>query len=236
MERSLEERKKMLEENINLVYSCVNKYDIQKEQDKEDAIQEGMVRLWRSTATWDKSKGRLSTYVYSAVNREIGLFLHRRAGVTRKSNNHSYSDIDKAEVVVIKNKDKTFDEVMTIINDLRYNVDKNYLAEFYNRTMNGSVSLNVILDKQDESVNVEKTAEDDSFRESIFCLINKEIRPRMSSKNTDVYRRYVERVMNGDICIYTSTGREFGLSHERVRQIVSKGNSIMKRLLSDYKK
>ena len=219
-----------------MVYSCVNKYDIQGEQDKEDAIQEGMIRLWRSTATWDRSKGKLSTYVYSAVNREIGLFLYRRAGATRKSNNHSYSDIDKAEVVVIKNKDKTFDEVMTIINDLRYNVDKNYLSEFYNRTMNGNVSLNAILDKQDESVNVEKTAEDDSFRESIFHLIDKEIRQKMSPKNVDVYRRYVERVMNGDIGVYTSTGREFGLSHERVRQIASKGNLIMKKLLSDYKR
>ena len=59
MKRSLEERRKMLEKNINLVYSCVDKYDIQGEQDKEDAIQEGMTRLWRSTATWDKSKGSL---------------------------------------------------------------------------------------------------------------------------------------------------------------------------------
>lgn len=58
----------------------------------------------------------------------------------------------------------------------------------------------------------------------------------MSPKNVDVYRRYVERVMNGDISVYTSTGREFGLSHERVRQIASKGNLIMKKLLSDYKR
>lgn len=236
MKRSLEERRKMLEKNINLVYSCVNKYDIQGEQDKEDAIQEGMTRLWRSTATWDKSKGSLSTYVYSAVSKEIGLFLYRRAGVTGKTNNISYTDRNKAEVVVVKNKDKTFDEIMAIVNDLHYNVDKNYLAEFYNRTMNGSVSLDAILDKQDESVNVEKTVEDDSFRESIFHLIDKEIRRKMSPKNVDVYRRYVERIMNGDIGVYTSTGREFGLSHERVRQIASKGNLIMKKLLSDYKR
>lgn len=68
---------KLVEENINLVYSVVNKYYPTFRQD-EDIIQCGMLGLCQAADTWDESRGKFSTFAYTCIIYEIIREFHRR--------------------------------------------------------------------------------------------------------------------------------------------------------------
>lgn len=60
------EREKMFEDNIPLVYFLVKKY-YPTFAGNEDVIQEGKIGLWQGVQTYDESKGKLSSYLASCI-------------------------------------------------------------------------------------------------------------------------------------------------------------------------
>lgn len=71
-----EERNNLIEDNMKIVYSIVNKYPPGLRDD--DLIQIGMLALIQAVDTWDESRSKLSTWAYMLVSREIRRELRRR--------------------------------------------------------------------------------------------------------------------------------------------------------------
>lgn len=65
-----EEQKKLVEENMNLVYFTLSRYYPWLLQD-EDARSVGMIGLMIAAQNWDPSRGKFSTFAVKVIKREI---------------------------------------------------------------------------------------------------------------------------------------------------------------------
>ncbi|SER70730.1 RNA polymerase sigma factor, sigma-70 family [Gracilibacillus ureilyticus] len=57
---------KVLKENERIIHYLIHKYKIRDEEG--EFFQEGMIALWHATETYDPSKMKLSTYIYSCIS------------------------------------------------------------------------------------------------------------------------------------------------------------------------
>ncbi|MGO0861661.1 sigma-70 family RNA polymerase sigma factor [Clostridioides difficile] len=107
--RSLEERNKLVEDNINLVHFIINKhfkYFLRKYPYlQEDLFQEGSIGLYKSTCYFDENRGKFSTIA--------GVYIlgHLKTFTTRYVKKHYRNDIDSFEKCVYRN---TYNEEIRI--------------------------------------------------------------------------------------------------------------------------
>ncbi|MBY2477581.1 sigma-70 family RNA polymerase sigma factor [Clostridioides difficile] len=99
--RSLDERNKLFEDNMNLVPFVINKYFkcfLRKYPYlREDLFQEGSIGLYKATYCFDESKGKFSTIAFPCI---LGCL---RRFATRYVKKHYRSDIDSFEKCFYKN-------------------------------------------------------------------------------------------------------------------------------------
>ena len=85
-----EEKNKLAEENLGLVYLVVNKeftYEKTTESDRENYIEEGMIGLAKAINTFNPSKGaKFSTYAYTCIKFEINSYVRKKNNHKRKIN------------------------------------------------------------------------------------------------------------------------------------------------------
>lgn len=83
-----EEKNKLAEENLGLVYLVVNKeftYEKTTESDRENYIEEGMIGLAKAINTFNPSKGaKFSTYAYTCIKFEINSYVAKQKTLKRK--------------------------------------------------------------------------------------------------------------------------------------------------------
>lgn len=94
-----EEKNKLAEENLGLVYSVINKeftYEKTTESDRENYIEEGMIGLAKAINTFNPSKGaKFSTYAYICIKSEINSYVRKRNNHKRKINYVCKNSIDE---------------------------------------------------------------------------------------------------------------------------------------------
>lgn len=91
----LEERNKLVEDNINLVYHIVNKY-FNKYGDGEEFISEGYIGLIRAANAYDKdTKLKFSTFACNCIYNEISKSLAIQNYDCRKANLNTFSVFEK---------------------------------------------------------------------------------------------------------------------------------------------
>lgn len=99
--RSLEERNKLFEDNINLVHFIINKHFkcfLRKYPYlKEDLFQEGSIGLYKATCYFDENKGTFSTIAWPYI---LG---HLMRFTTRYVKKHYRNDIDSFEKCIYRN-------------------------------------------------------------------------------------------------------------------------------------
>ncbi|MCC0654805.1 MULTISPECIES: sigma-70 family RNA polymerase sigma factor [unclassified Clostridioides] len=99
--RSLEERNKLFEDNINLVHFIISRYFnyfLRKYPYlKEDLFQEGCIGLYKATCCFDERKGKFSTIAFPYALGYLMKF------TTRYVKKHYRSDIDSFEKCVYRN-------------------------------------------------------------------------------------------------------------------------------------
>ncbi|MCC0697427.1 sigma-70 family RNA polymerase sigma factor [Clostridioides sp. ES-S-0048-02] len=99
--RSLEERNKLVEDNIDLVHFIINKYFKyflgRYPYLQEDLFQEGSIGLYKATFCFDESKGKFSTIAFQYILGYLMTF------TTRYVKKHYRSDIDSFEKCVYEN-------------------------------------------------------------------------------------------------------------------------------------
>lgn len=72
-----EKQKKLVEDNMKLVYFVLHKYYPAYAYD-EDIAQIGMLGLCKAATTFDEMKGKFSTYAFRVIKNEIGMEFRRR--------------------------------------------------------------------------------------------------------------------------------------------------------------
>lgn len=72
-----EEKVKVFNENIHLVYAVIAKMKLSTHPDIEDIVQEGMIGLIHSVMSHDESQGSLSTYSFAIIKGYIKNYLNR---------------------------------------------------------------------------------------------------------------------------------------------------------------
>ena len=71
-------KQKLIEDNMNLVYSLVSK-EYPTYINDEDIIQSGMLGLCKAAEKWDESKSQFSTFAWRCIRNEIAMEFRRRA-------------------------------------------------------------------------------------------------------------------------------------------------------------
>lgn len=71
-------KQKLIEDNMNLVYSYVSKYYPTYLQD-EDIIQCGMLGLCKAAEAWDETQSKFSTFAFKCIGNEIRYEFRKRA-------------------------------------------------------------------------------------------------------------------------------------------------------------
>ena len=105
-----EEKNKLAEENLGLVYLVVNKeftYEKTTESDRENYIEEGMIGLAKAINTFNPSKGaKFSTYAYTCIKFEINSYVRKKNNHKRKINYVCKNSIDEILNILGKMKIK----------------------------------------------------------------------------------------------------------------------------------
>lgn len=89
-------KKKFIEENINLVYFIINKYYKSYSKD-EDIIQCGMLGLCKAAERWEPTKSKFSTFAGSCIRNEIKYELQARTKRQVECSLESLMEGDKSE-------------------------------------------------------------------------------------------------------------------------------------------
>ncbi|EMJ5513362.1 sigma-70 family RNA polymerase sigma factor [Clostridioides difficile] len=114
--RSLEERNKLFEDNINLVHFIISRYFncfLRKYPYlKEDLFQEGYIGLHKATCCFDESKGKFSTIAFSYISGYLKTFTNKYA------KKHYRNDIDSFEKCIYRD---TYGEEIRIEDKLASN-------------------------------------------------------------------------------------------------------------------
>ena len=77
-----EKEKRLVEDNMKLVYFIINKYYPAFIHD-EDLKQIGMLGLCKAAMTFDETKGLFSTYSFRVIKNEIGMEFRRRRNLSQ---------------------------------------------------------------------------------------------------------------------------------------------------------
>lgn len=110
------DRKKLIEDNLNLVYFVVRKYYPAFRND-EDIIQCGMLGLCNAARIWTEGKSAFSTYASLAISNEIIRELNKRNHrVVTFSINRVDSETDEEVDYLNLLVDDTFDDNIDIFN------------------------------------------------------------------------------------------------------------------------
>lgn len=93
-----EEQKKLVEDNVKLVFFVINKFFPCYAQD-EDMISIGTMGLLKAAQKWTPEKGKFSTLAVTAIKHQIGLEIQKSKRQLRDdSKNRFENDSDKYDV------------------------------------------------------------------------------------------------------------------------------------------
>ncbi|MER0283478.1 sigma-70 family RNA polymerase sigma factor [Clostridioides difficile] len=130
--RTLEERNKLFEGHIKLIWFVINKYYnfflIDYPHLKEDLFQEAAIGMWKATKCYDEKRGKFSTIARICILGNLNKFL------TRYAKKHYRNDIDSIEKSIHR---KRSGEEMKIKDSLEAdsNIENIYVIEdFINRS------------------------------------------------------------------------------------------------------
>lgn len=97
MNKLTDEQRKLIEENMNLVYFTVDRY-FKKSYfivEKEELIQEGFFSLCKCIPFYDEKKGKISTFIVKCIKKHLSFYIMKRV-----KNNIQTCDISKVENII----------------------------------------------------------------------------------------------------------------------------------------
>ena len=114
----MQNRQRLIEDNINLVYSLVSKeYPTYLHDD--DIIQSGMLGLCKAAERWDETKSKFSTYAWKCIRNEINQeFINRKPHSKNISLGTKVGEDGTLEDVLVGDEDVDFVDTATFCETL----------------------------------------------------------------------------------------------------------------------
>lgn len=120
----------MVQENMGLVISIVNKYKVPTEQDRQDLIQHGSLGLWEAIKRHQEEKGKISTFATRNIRWKVNTAFTKM----KKKNKLNFVSLDKIDAA-----DEQFEVLLeympTNLDKMELDIIKLKLAEYSFREM-----------------------------------------------------------------------------------------------------
>lgn len=201
--------------NIGIAVQIANRYCYARMDSIEDAIQRCLLGLYKASRTFDLDRGiKFTSYAQWKIIHDCRYpFFHEN--LKDAEMNKRLVSLDQP----IKNHSSKGDENSTLIDYLNVVIDEDY--SYRSREV---ISMIPEIDKMD-------------FSAIVFGIVDS--LTRFPERNRQIYKDYISARMEtlhpwiGDN--YVTIGKKYGITHERVRQIVEKiAHVVRKRLMNDY--
>lgn len=204
----MDNAEKYLEENRGLVESIANKYAIPTTKfSRDDLVQEGNLAVVKALEKFDesRSKSKLSTYIYSAVNRTCRDFVRRNINDLRVSNNQQAKDYiaRKTEEPSAEDKPKAYGSFGTTESPIAIRLDKPT-----NTPSEEVTTIGCTIPASGDASLLDSVVK----KEQIDILLE-EI-DKLPERERDVFRAHY---IDGEK--YSNIARDMGLTRQRIHQI-----------------
>lgn len=175
MKKLTEEQKKLIEENMNLVYFVVDRYFKNSYffVEKEELIQEGFFALCRCIFFYDEKRGKISTFIVKCVKSHLAFYIMRKM-----KKNIQTCDISKVE------------NVLKYDDNYNYSTEKQ-LEEFLKRYI-PEPEASAAADFYIHNMNWEEVAKKYSYRNKIAACSLVRSKMKRISENTYLKNKYKE--------------------------------------------
>lgn len=216
-------REQIFNNNIHLISKCIEKY-FNQSKDKEDLFQVGAIYLLKSIDNFDEKIGD-NFEAYASSNIRYGIYNYNNKNILRINNNQNATN---AIYSSIKNGEKnglSFEEVYSEYNSKPKmpKLDKYTFKNLYNNYYgNCYIDENVYVDFENNMI-------DNLMEEHIIDIAKSTVNGlRMNDKNKKVYMDYINIILStgNEWGVLSNLSKKYGLSRERVRQIVKTANIV----------
>lgn len=228
------EREHYVTDNMNLVYSVVNKmcYKLPDKIDMDDLYQEGYLGLINAAINFDESAGiQFSTYAVKSIRRKVNRFVN--------DNRYDFSISpyyhDKYREYLKLKYEKSNSEIAEILECSMQDLEQ---FKRLNRCCSGDELIaedsemtifNIVEDPNLESIHSE--IERDELINAILNAINKKLGTRNLSKSKLIYLYYIEQLIDGTFVSYSDIAKTFNVSRQHVTEYITRLNKQVKHLL-----
>lgn len=234
------EREDMFFKHEKLIWYVIWKYYRGYVDIYSELYQVGAVALWKVILNFDKEKGKFSTYAISTIRYLIKSSILNRNNMYNSNGGYVY----KLICIIIKNKElKDINEIYKIAKE---ELNKNLSYETFNAIYYDVVSKTNIEDltynskednengvlNLDSGFNLEQTVEENEMLEYYLNIVHK-ISNKCSCSSTSIYIDWLSKIWYGTHVTYDMLGDKYGISKERVRQIISNMNRKMCKYLTN---
>lgn len=216
-----EEKEKFFLDNMNLAYFALGRY-----KSDEDLRQVALMKLWECIDKYDSSRGEFSTYAVTVIKRYISSFLFFEKWITLDSGATVYELL----YFIIKNADKSPDEIYELFKEKRPKLNKFTFNLVYNNYVSGvsyyegfQCNNGEHIDEDyvdfliDETSDFRKDVDSKSLMDDILGYI----KDRLSKRDYDIfYKNIIEGVKKARLA------EHYGVSSQRIVQIVQHGLNI----------
>lgn len=203
------------------------KYSYRANNDYDDMMQIGSEALLNALDNYDSGKGNISTYLYNAIDNKL-------KSLDVEIDNVGSSKCSKSVAMrryITSNKELDFD---TLYKKCPFKCEKQEFLNVWKRS--SACSLDEVLESdmvdkansmiKDNGVNIENDFESKESYEVLIDKINyilKDYNPR----HKEIYLSWLQGKVDGKNITYQVLADRFGISKERVRQILSRMNEIV---------
>lgn len=237
---SKEEREKIFNQYKDLAYSISNNYGYNIGESKKDLEQIALMELWECTDRYDKEKGAFTTYATSCITAKVKQGLIEINGGTRRTTSMAFYTM----MYIMQNRDKDSEQLILELEKFEwYKLDRQSFFAIYNNCINAPKSLEGMIseeeggigfDIEDKSKDTERDIGDKIYVLQCLNNIDMSLKEVSSNRNRELYMKWLNGMVYDEKVTLEELGEFYGITRERVRQIIESMNSKTRKILEKF--
>lgn len=225
-----EERKPLVEDNIQLVHYILHNYIKPLSMDYEDCFQEGCYGLVKAAIGFDESLGyKFSTYAVPQIIGYVKRYLRDKKPMIKYS--RSMMDL-YTKIAVLKSQGKDDDEIIKELN-----IGSSMYFDILN--IPNCASLDEVLGDEDSSftlldavgVDFTSTTIGEAFAEYMLEAALEKVVINLSDKYKAIYEEYIYCLYYGEKLNQEYLADKYGIIQAQVSRIIKKLNKVYRQVL-----
>jgi RNA polymerase sigma factor (sigma-70 family) len=214
-----EQRLTLFNENKGLAYSISGRYEVGNY--KEDLQQIALMELWECTGRYSKDKGSFSGYCYSCIENKVKQsFMEYRYGI--RKGKVSFMVIS----YIIKNKDLGEQEIYDRLKkETLLKIDRESFRYLYEQANNGMSDFGENENNIESEENIEDRVEQKEIAGKVIEILDRR------GRNGKIAKEWLMGIAEDREVKLVDVGKKYGVSKERVRQIVDKERHYIQKII-----